>query len=196
MERDDRWFEELYRQHRSAIHAYCARRVGIDAAPDAVADVFSVVWRRRGDVPVTDGALPWLYGVARNVVSHQWRGTRRRRRLVARAGSVPPIATVAGPEVQVELGEEHRAVRAAVDQLGSLDREVLLLKAWEGLDHEQIARVLDCSRSAVDKRVTRAKARLAARYLALSDSGARAERTGRRDPEVLQVRGRRGGDRT
>lgn len=163
MVRDDAVFEQLYERHHRAVAAYCVRRVGSADAPDAVAEVFTVAWRRLDDVPGGDQSLPWLYGVARRVVSHQWRGARRRRRLLERAGSVRLVPQPA-PEAVAVASAEHQMIRDAVAQLGEMDREVLLLSAWEGLTHQQIAAVLGCTRAAIDKRMTRAKARLARRY--------------------------------
>lgn len=183
MVRDDAWFEQLYERHHRAVAAYCVRRVGASDAPDAAAEVFAVAWRRIDDIP-GDHELPWLYGVARRVVSHQWRGARRTRRLVERAGSVPAVE-LPGPDVAVVAGVEHQLVRDAVMQLRPIDREVLLLSAWEGLTHEEIADALGCSRATVDKRITRAKARLARRYESLSaERPTRSTKAEHRDPPV------------
>lgn len=171
MARDDAWFEELFRRHHRAVTSYCLRRVAPADASDVVAQVFAVAWRRRDDVPSGERALPWLYGVARRTISHQWRGARRAQRLVEKAGGQRPTISP-GPEAMVESSAEHQRVREAVRQLSSMDREVLLLSAWEGLTHTQIADTIGCSRAAVDKRIVRAKTRLAARYRALS-GGAR-----------------------
>ncbi len=167
MSRDDAWFERLYERHHRAIAAYCARRVGSGDAPDVAARVFAVAWRRREDVPEGDRALPWLYGVARREVSHQWRGARRTRRLLERTrqlGVVPPPT----PESVAAATEDQRLVRQAVRRLGALDREALLLTAWEGLTHAAAAEALGCSRAAVDKRVARAKIRLAEQFRQLA----------------------------
>ncbi len=169
MSRDHAWFNGLYDRHQRDVHAYCLRRAGNSDAQDVVAQIFAVAWRRRDDVPEGDRALPWLYGVARRVLSHRWRSDRRARRLAEKAGvlrDVPPP----GPDAVVVGRSEHQRVREAVAQLRPNDREVLLLSAWEGLTHAQIGEALGCSHAAIDKRVVRAKARLAEKYEALSRS--------------------------
>ncbi len=65
----------------------------------------------------------------------------------------PPPATWARPP--------PRATRAALDELGDVDREILRLAAWEDLPHAQIAEVLDLTVSAVSVRLHRARGRLA-----------------------------------
>ena len=59
-------------------------------------------------------------------------------------------------------------MKRAVGQLSSGDQEVLLLAAWEGLSHAEIAIALDCSTDAVDKRLQRAKQRLRVQFESLS----------------------------
>ena len=63
-------FRSVYAAHHGAVRDYCFRRLPVADANDASAEVFLVVWRRIDDVPSgDDAALPWLYGIARNVVS-------------------------------------------------------------------------------------------------------------------------------
>ena len=172
MPRTDAWFDQLYRQHHRQVYAYCLRRIGNTDADDAVAEVFAVAWRRRDDMPHGDKALPWLYGVARNVLRHQWRSNFRFRRLTSRVngvGHTPPP----GPEEVVVEADEYARVKEAVGELSWGDQEVLLLAAWEGLSHAEIAIALDCSTDAVDKRLQRAKQRLKNRFESLPRSHTR-----------------------
>lgn len=168
---DDDRFNDLFTRHQASLLAYCARRIGPTDAGDAVAEVFSVAWRRRSDMPKGDRELPWLYGVARNVVSHHWRSAGRARRLTEKvAGLSRPSAPA--PETVVVERAEYAAVRDAVAQLRPADQEVLLLSAWEGLSHREIADVIGCSQAAVDKRMVRAKARLAKQYESMQEATA------------------------
>lgn len=163
MTRTEAWFDRLYEEHYRHVLAYCARRAAPPDADDAAAEVFTVAWRRGDDVPGGDRALPWLFGVARKVLSHQRRGSERFRRLTSRVATVqeplPPT-----PDAVVVQREEYHQVRDAVGHLRPNDREVLLLSAWEGLSHSQIAEALGLSQAAVDKRLTRAKHRPARQY--------------------------------
>jgi RNA polymerase sigma-70 factor (ECF subfamily) len=58
---------------------------------------------------------------------------------------------------------DSRAVRAALDGMRDLDREVLLLKA-EGFDYDEIAAATGLARSAVGTTLTRARKRLVEGY--------------------------------
>ncbi len=55
---------------------------------------------------------------------------------------------------------ERLAVRDALARLGALDREVLTLTVWEGLEPREVAEVLGVNAAAVRTRLSRARARL------------------------------------
>ncbi|GAA2933248.1 hypothetical protein GCM10011428_58530 [Streptomyces violaceus] len=84
---NDEIFAAAYREHYWAVSRYVARRLEGRAGEveEVVAEVFTVAWRRRADLPPSP--LPWLYGVARNCLANAVRGHGRRRRLVDRLGN-------------------------------------------------------------------------------------------------------------
>lgn len=166
-------FDRLVDEYRSQILAYCLRRTSANDADDAAAEVFAVAWRRRADMPKGSEALPWLYGVARNVVKDQWRGSRRRRNLITKVSGHRDPGPRSPEDVVVEQ-EDYRLVRAALDGLSEMDREVLRLSAWEGLTYSEIAVAIDSSLAAVDKRIARAKVRLARRFDLVSQNSNRS----------------------
>lgn len=169
MDRSQEAFREVFAAHGRAIYAYCLRRTSPDDALDAAADVFLTAWRRVRDMPEGDATLPWLYGVARRVLSQQRRTGRRWRRLQRRAGAMhEPGAD--GPEAIVLLREETRLVLDALHLLRPADREVLRLATWDELDHATIAGLLGCSVNAVDQRLHRARRRLVRQYRSLERS--------------------------
>ena len=153
-------FRNIFAAHFPMVQRYCARRLSVADANDAVSEVFLVVWRRIDDVPGGDETVPWLIGVARNSVRNVARSHRRSRRLSAKIADLPAEVDP-GPEIQVVARSEYDEVGAALATLGDDDREVIRLRAWEELSVPQIAGVLGCSLSAAEKRVSRAWSRLA-----------------------------------
>lgn len=142
---------------------YCFRRLSVDEANDALAEVFLVAWRKIDELP--EEPLPWLYGVARNVVRNAERSHRRRFRLGAKLSTIVP-QTEAGPEQRVVRRAEERLVIDALATLNPEDRELLRLRAWEELSRSELAAILDISPEAVDMRTNRAKKRMAKRLRA------------------------------
>ncbi len=151
---DDR-FRALFDAYHRELHAYCLRRLPIDDANDAAAEVFLVAWRRPDKVPAGDQARLWLYGVARNTV-HNWRRSERRQlRLVNKAGSLAP-EVIDGPETLVVRNEEHHEVHEALAMLRDTSQEIVRMKVWEGLSDDEVGAILGISGRAVEGRYHRA----------------------------------------
>ena len=152
-------FVDLFDEHHRAVLAYFLRRLDRDAAYDATADVYVVAWRRFDDVPRGEEALPWLYGVARRVLSNQLRGVRRADRLVAKLSHLR-VDESQDPGTVVVQRAEDRAIVAALARLRPPDQEVLRLAYWEELPHAAIGELVGCSRKTADVRIHRALRRL------------------------------------
>lgn len=119
---------------------------------DVVAEVFTVAWRSLDRIPAE--ALPWLLGVARNVVLHRHRAAGRRAALDVRLrGERAPDPAV--------VDADASPVLAALAALGARDREVVMLVCWEGLSPAEAAVALGVSTPAVRVRLHRARRRLA-----------------------------------
>jgi RNA polymerase sigma-70 factor, ECF subfamily len=72
------------------------------------------------------------------------------------ARPVPSAPVVDDPAVSVA---EREVLLGALSSLGDAEREVLLLVAWEGLDHERAAAALGCSVNAFTVKLHRARAK-------------------------------------
>jgi RNA polymerase sigma factor (sigma-70 family) len=160
-EREERQarFEHLYDQASLEVLGYALRRAGSpEDAADVVSETFLIAWRRLDEVPTGDEARLWLYGVARRVLANQRRGQQRRERLNAR---LRDEVAVVSARAMAERPAPASAVMAALAGLEEADRELITLVAWEGLDRDQIATMLGCSRATVRVRLHRARHRLA-----------------------------------
>lgn len=167
----DARFVDLYERFYRPVYAYCRRRTPIDRVDDVVADTFLTAWRRIDSVPVGDDVLPWLFGVAFRLLGNQRRGLARHQKLNRKLASIGHDSASLPLEVVV-MREESRQVLAAVDSLRPIDREILLLSAWEELPQPEIAVILDISVEAVRQRLRQAKRRLARVYDALDQQRA------------------------
>ncbi len=154
----------MVEQHAGAVGDYLRRRLfPLDASDldELVAETFVIVWRRLDVVPGDEGERPWIIGVARHVLQNAQRSRRRRRSYEDR---VRARTTDASAEEGVVARDR---VRSALASLSATDREVLELSAWDGLDAEAIAAVLDITANAAAVRLSRATSRFRA---ALEDS--------------------------
>lgn len=153
-----RAFRSLFESHYPHVEAYARRRCAEPAdADDVVAETFAVAWRRADDIP--GEPLPWLYGVARKVLSNQRRSQRRRASLIERLRREP---------MDVETpADDGESVRVALSRLRPGDQEILRLAAWEELSHQEIGSVLGISPNAAAIRLHRARKQLATELTAL-----------------------------
>lgn len=153
-------FKRLYTEHYAAVLGYCIRRADRSHAQDVAADVFTVAWRRLDVVPDGEATLPWLFGVASRTLANHRRSEHRRANLGTKLrGLARRHASPA--ETQVIRRVEDQRMLDAINRLSNSDRELLLLSAWEGLPASQLALRFDISLKAAEKRLTRAKKRLA-----------------------------------
>lgn len=154
----DAEFSAVYTDTYWPVLRYFVRRLAGDAehARDLTAEVFAVAWRRRSALPAEP--LPWLYEVARRVLSNERRSERRRARLTE-AVRQQHLVQVPDP---VHAPEGTDWVHRALEHLSESDQEVLRLAAWEELSTDQLAVALRCSRSAAAMRLHRARERFRA----------------------------------
>lgn len=155
-------FGRLFDRHARAVFAYCARRTAdLAAAEDLTSITFLEAWRHRTRTPAGDDALPWLLGVANNVVRN---ARRARRRYDAALERIPrlPAATAAEDEAVTRQATEA-GLRAALDAIATLSRgeqEVVMVVLWSGLSYVEAATALGVPVGTVRSRLSRARSKL------------------------------------
>jgi RNA polymerase sigma factor (sigma-70 family) len=153
-------FVALYRATGTAVLGYALRRAASrEDALDAVAETFTVAWRRRGDTPADpDEVRPWLFGITRRCLADIDRSTARATRLGAKLAEAFVEGVVPDPATHAD--GDYEPVRQAMAGLSDSDRELVALIAWEGLTPIQAAVALDLTPAATRVRLHRARARL------------------------------------
>lgn len=143
-------FSGIFEGCYALVRAFAVRRVGRDLADEVTAETFLVAWRRLDAVPADP--LPWLYGVARNVILRQLSASARQARVRELMVRERPPA--------FEDDADHEALWRAWERLGETDREVLALTVWEELPVRDGARVLGIPARVFSVRLHRARRRL------------------------------------
>lgn len=151
-------FTALYQRHLPVIVRYLRRRLGESAAEDAAAEVFLRALRQHDDGRDREAiTLPWLYGIAANVIREQRRAERRRLRALQRLARERDAVVGAGPGEDVGLDPQLvRALRG----LSPPDRETLLLVAWGELSYAETAQALEIPVGTVASRIARVRRQL------------------------------------
>lgn len=128
---------------------------------DLVEEVLVIAWRRLDDIP-SDAQIPWLIGVARNVLRNAVRKQRRQSILEARLRPSQPDA----PAEEYVIADE--SVRAALGAMSEDDRELLLLHFWDGRSARDLGTVMGLSTNAAAVRLSRAQDRFRQHFAVVS----------------------------
>jgi RNA polymerase sigma-70 factor, ECF subfamily len=159
---DSAAFGLLFERHARTIYNFCFRRVGNWAtAEDLVSIVFLEAWRRL-DKPLPRGKeLPWLFGIALNVVRNRRRAERRHAAALTRLPRPSPDPSFADDSDQ-RVDDEELMGRALglVARLPRREQEVFALCTWSELSYEDAAIALRIPVGTVRSRLSRARARL------------------------------------
>jgi RNA polymerase sigma-70 factor (ECF subfamily) len=157
-------FGLLFERHAKLIYNYCFRQIGNRAtAQDMLSMVFLEAWRRRDKALPSDKVLPWLYGIATNVVRHQ---RRSERRFAAALTRLPSAEAEAGPDLAGTTAErldyEGQAQQALslLRTLPKREQDVFVLCVGMELSYEDAAIALGLPVGTVRSRLSRARARL------------------------------------
>ena len=161
---DPEAFGCLHDRHADAIYAFLARRWGSHQAEDLVSEVFMRAFESRNRVRPheTGSALPWLYGIARNVLRQHARAKPR-----VLPSELMDDTEWARVDDRLDADAMSTELRAAVAGLSETEREVLLLTSWEQLTIGEAAAVLGITSNAARVRLHRARAHAAAALAAV-----------------------------
>jgi len=151
LQSEERAFESLYRLNRSPVYAYALSRVRHTAdAEDITQTTFMNAYcaLHRGVAPRDD--LQWLLAIARNVCRDRFRDSKRR----------PKEEPLAEWIKLIQPDEPEFAVKDVVRELAALDprqRQILVMREFEGRSYAEISAQLGVSEAAVQTLLVRAR---------------------------------------
>ena len=155
-------FGGLFERYADEIYRYIARRLGEEAAPDLVAEVFLIAFRgRTGFEPDRGLVRPWLYGITSHVISRHRRTEMRRNRALARLPE-PPAAEPFEERAaeRIDARTLRPGLAQALTRLSAAERDLLLLVAWADLSYDEAAQALGIPAGTARSRLHRLRAKL------------------------------------
>ena len=161
---DEVSFDLLLQRYRAPLVNFLYRMVrDLASAEDLAQEVFLRVYRAREKYAPSAKFTTWLFRIATNLALNSIRDGRYRQMDVsidAPADEDVPALQIPTKEVAADqaLIEQHRAalIRRAVDSLPEKQRVAVLLHKYEDMDYSEIAKILDCSESALKSLLFRA----------------------------------------
>jgi RNA polymerase sigma-70 factor (ECF subfamily) len=166
---DERSFELLLQRYRTPLVNFLYRMVRArEEAEDLAQEVFLRVYRARKDYVPSAKFTTWLFRIATNLALNSVRDNRYQRMEVsldapvtmdAEGGDEKPLDIAEKhPNIEQYLVEEARKtmIRHAIDKLPEKQRAAVLLHKYQELDYGDIAKILECSESALKSLLFRA----------------------------------------
>jgi len=161
---DDESFELLLQRYRTSLVNFLYRMVRDAAtAEDLAQEVFLRVYRARKKYEPSAKFTTWLFRIATNLALNALRDGRFRQLEVSADESgedEQPVVNVADqrPSAVERMMEQDRAefIRRAIEALPEKQRAAVLLHKYHELDYDEIARILECSESALKSLLFRA----------------------------------------
>ncbi len=157
-------FEILVERHQHRIVGTVAKMLGGDAdAEDISQKVFLRVWKSAGRYEIRAKFTTWLLTITRNLVFNEMRRRQRARFVPLEAdGDDTPRHQIEDPGAvapsEAMLREEMQtAIDGAIASLPEAQRLAIVLRRYENMPYEEIAKVLKTSVPAVKSLLFRAR---------------------------------------
>jgi RNA polymerase sigma-70 factor (ECF subfamily) len=165
--RDPEALGEFFEFYFDRLYNVAHRLVGDRSrAEDVMQEVFLKVHRAADQLDPDRDPGPWLATLTRNACRERWRHEGRRADTHARSldnGSGVRESLASGgedPEDEALRSERDRAVTRALMHLSPALREVIVLRDYHGMTHDEIADVVGSRGQTVRKRYSRGLAEL------------------------------------
>jgi RNA polymerase sigma-70 factor (ECF subfamily) len=141
--REPKAFEAIFDRHFDEVHKYLHRRAGRDIADELAAETFVVAFEARARCRASGTALPWLYGIATNLLRRRRRDEGRRLRAYGRSGVDRSVVYENEAARRVEASAHGAHLARALAAMRPRERDALLLYALADLSYDEIASALE-----------------------------------------------------
>lgn len=150
-------YEQLVRRHQQGLYAFIYRMVSNPSdAEELCQQAFIRAWQKLAGFKGRSSFKTWLYQIAINLTLNFKTRTRKTEEL----SELQPADPATEPEANYHRRQQEELIRQALLQLPVDQRTALVLKVYENLSYNEIARVMGRSVRAVDSLLVRARTRL------------------------------------
>jgi len=166
---DSNAFRELVEHHQIRIIGTVAKMLGDPTdAEDIAQQVFIRVWKSAHRYQPTAKFTTWLYTITRNLVFNEIRRRKRHPQqsldqTIEEYGQEIAAPNTQAPDRQALEAELQQAIRDAIASLPEGQRMAIILRRYEGLSYDEIAKVMKTSVSATKSLIFRARSELRTR---------------------------------
>jgi RNA polymerase sigma-70 factor (ECF subfamily) len=164
---DEYAFELLVTRHQSRMLNLIYRFIGNRTqARDLAQEVFIRVWQAAPRYKPQAKFTTWIYRLAANLCLNELKASGRKKLLFSQSPAeesrIPDEQGNVSPSAEdLLLAEERsRQISLALQNLPENQRMALILKRYDNLSYHEIAKIMECSVSAVESLLVRAKRNL------------------------------------
>jgi len=156
---DKSTFRPLVEKYQDSVINTCYRFLrNKEEAEEAAQEVFLKVYLSLDSYQPKSKFSTWLFKIVVNFCLNKLRD--KKKSLSFQLEEDLPSPPEDQPDRSLEKEELKRLVREAIDSLPENQRTAILLNKYEDLSYQDMAKILDCSVSAVESRLFRAKENL------------------------------------
>ncbi len=155
-------FGSLVEHYQRPVYNLCYRMLGnAEDAEDAAQEAFFRSYKAIRSYDRTRAFSSWLLSIA----AHYCIDQLRLRRFQVVSVEDLPYQEIPASEPMIETGlsfkEEQAVIRSLLDQLGPIDRAVVVMYYWYDFSYEEISKSLNLTQSAIKSRLHRARRAMA-----------------------------------
>lgn len=146
------WYKRIYK--------YALKYIGShDLAMEVTQKTFINMYRKISELEDVEKFKPWLYKIAANACHEEYRQKTRLNTLFIEResddnkGEKINYSELPAVEAQLQRNDLNKLIRQALQELSEEQREVIIMKEYEGLKFREIAEILDVSENTVKSRL-------------------------------------------
>lgn len=155
----DRAFQVIYKRYSSKLNSYCLFKLHNQSEAE---EIFQQSWIKFYHAVINgkklECVLPFLLSIAKNLIIDYFRALKTKTNHIVDLSEPEMLEEIANNTGinPVECNELGELIQAAVKCLDDKYREAFILKRYDDLSLEEIAKFLNISLSAAKQRVSRA----------------------------------------
>lgn len=149
-------YAEIYERYKNLLYNHAYKKLGNqEEVKDVLQELFTNLWNKRADIPVTMNLSGYLYAGIRNRILNLLSHKQVENKYIA---SLQQFIGEEAYTTDLAIREKEFAalIQKEIDQLPPKMREVFLLSRSAYLTHQEIAERLSISEQTVAKQVTNA----------------------------------------
>lgn len=164
---DETAFEAIVRETENTVYRYLFSLLhNREDALDASQETYLRLWRTRSSYRGDCAVGTWILRIAHNCAVDHLRAAGKRASLplavtdnegTETLTDPPDTDTDSNPEEALARKEKRQAVRAAIDSLNAEQRQIIILRDYDGRSYEEIATLLGIEQGTVKSRLNRAR---------------------------------------